>query len=100
MIIAIIFIVYKTKAVKYVPLLLLTLSVALLGTGFVKIHSINSVYKTLSKTNMDNINYIEKEYNLSKTHKNVVILFLDRAINSYAPLIFDEFPEIKKSFDG
>lgn len=99
-IIAIIFIVYKTKAVKYVPLLLLTLSVALLGTGFVKIHSINSVYKTLSKTNMDNINYIEKEYNLSKTHKNVVILFLDRAINSYAPLIFDEFPEIKKSFDG
>ena len=50
-IIAIIFIVYKTKAVKYVPLLLLTLSVALLGTGFVKIHSINSVYKTLSKTN-------------------------------------------------
>lgn len=43
---------------------------------------------------------IEPVYHLSKTGKNVFVLFLDRGIGSYAGEIFENYPEIKKQFDG
>ncbi|WP_298533301.1 membrane protein insertase YidC [uncultured Treponema sp.] len=39
-------------------------------------------------------------YKLSKTDKNVVVLFIDRAINSYFPKIMEQFPELVNSFSG
>jgi len=40
------------------------------------------------------------DYSLSKQGKNVVFVFLDRAIGSYAELFFREFPEMKETFQG
>ena len=37
---------------------------------------------------------------LSKEGKNVVVLFLDRAISSFLPIIFHEFPHLEKQFSG
>jgi YidC/Oxa1 family membrane protein insertase len=37
---------------------------------------------------------------LSKHEPNVVVLFLDRAISSYFPLILEQFPELKNSYSG
>ena len=37
---------------------------------------------------------------LSKVNKNVLIIMLDRALGSYVPYIFDEKPELLKSFSG
>jgi len=39
-------------------------------------------------------------YHLSREGKNVVVLFLDRAINSYFPLIMEQFPEMQKQYEG
>nr|WP_321295482.1 YidC/Oxa1 family membrane protein insertase [uncultured Sphaerochaeta sp.] len=40
------------------------------------------------------------DYSLSKQGKNVVFVFLDRAIGSYAELFFQEFPEMRETFRG
>lgn len=43
---------------------------------------------------------IHPELNLSKTEKNVVVIFLDRAISSFFPYIYRQFPEIQSGFEG
>ena len=92
----------KFKKENILSTLLIGFCLALTVLGCVKTSSIKNEFKIISKNNFskNKISKIEKEYNLSKTKKNVVILFLDRAINSYAPKIFEEFPEIKKQFAG
>lgn len=39
-------------------------------------------------------------YHLSQTERNVVVLFLDRAISGYLPYIMAERPELEAQFDG
>lgn len=39
-------------------------------------------------------------YHLSRTGRNVVVLFLDRAISGYLPYIMAERPELETAFDG
>ncbi len=75
---------------------------ALVVLGGMKVSLINNEFKLLEKNRVsaEKVVDIKKEYNLSKTGKNVVVLFLDRAINSYAQKIFEEFPQIKKQFEG
>ena len=43
---------------------------------------------------------IEPVYHLSKTGKNVVVLFLDRGIGPFVGEIFENYPEIKEKFEG
>lgn len=43
---------------------------------------------------------IEPIYHLSKTEKNVVVLFLDRAINSFFPYALQDLPELKNQLNG
>jgi len=37
---------------------------------------------------------------LSKNKNNVVMLFIDKAVNSYFPIIIEQFPYLKKQFSG
>ena len=39
-------------------------------------------------------------YHLSRTGKNVIVLFLDRAIGAFSEHIFNQFPELKTDFSG
>ena len=39
-------------------------------------------------------------FTLSRTEENVVVLFLDRAINSYLPMVFEQFPELYDLYSG
>ena len=39
-------------------------------------------------------------FSLSRTGKNVVVLFLDRAISGYVPYMLNERPELKDQLDG
>lgn len=39
-------------------------------------------------------------YSLSKTEKNVVVIFLDRGINEFIPKTLELYPELKNSFEG
>ncbi len=43
---------------------------------------------------------LEPVLTLSRDGKNIIILMLDRAINSYFPMIVSEFPELEKQFEG
>lgn len=63
--------------------------------------NIQKKYSILNKIPKKEIVLKRKEiYHLSKKGKNVIILFIDRAINSYFPLMLEEFPQYKNSFDG
>ncbi len=42
----------------------------------------------------------EKYINLSSSHKNVLIIFVDRAIGAFLPIIFKEHPELKNQYRG
>ncbi len=37
---------------------------------------------------------------ISRTGKNVVVIMLDRAIDSYVPVIFNELPEVRAQYEG
>ena len=84
---------------------LLAVCAAELSLGVYKINNINSVYKSYkqnlakNKSEVGNDN-IKPYFHFSKTEKNVVVLFLDRAVNVYFDRIMNDMPELKPSFDG
>ena len=66
---------------------------------------ISQAYKIHSENLSKNVqiqagNDIEPIISLSKHEPNVVVLFLDRAISSYFPLILEQFPELKNTYSG
>lgn len=84
---------------------LLAVCAAELSLGVYKINNINTVYKNykinLSKNDKQLADETVKPYfSLSKTGKNVVVLFLDRAVNAFFERIINEFPELTPAFDG
>lgn len=85
--------------------LLISVTIAELIFGITKVNFINKTFKIyeanqLAMKKNELANAVTPYYHLSKTNKNVVILFLDRAISSFFPETLAEFPELKKSFDG
>lgn len=90
---------------QLLAILLLSVCFAETVFGILKIKTINSTYKNYR----DNIaiekeNYLDNKikpfYHLSKTEPNVIVLFLDRAINSFFQRTIDLYPELKESFSG
>lgn len=99
-----IFIVCK-KFKKTNSLAILTASLCLAEGVFsiIKITHINSEFSEFAKihkVDTPSVKEIAPEYHLSKNGKNVVVLFIDRAIGNYVPDIFNEFPDIKDKFNG
>lgn len=85
--------------------------VILLSTVFVSgfnIFKINKNYGSYNKNiNAQKMFFAEdgkKEikpiFELSQNGKNVMIIFIDRAISAYLPVILDESPELKEDFSG
>lgn len=72
--------------------------------GFMNIQRADRIYKeyaaNLEKYSDRNDYLIEPVYHLSKTEKNVIVLFLDRGVGPFVSKIFDDYPAIKKQFDG
>ena len=58
-----------------------------------------SRYVTIAADSTDK-NEISPVFSLSKTKQNVVVIMLDRAINSFFPLLLDYNPQLKEQFDG
>ena len=93
--------IYKNK-ISYLNPFLSILIIFFAVISFSNIVKINKAY-TLLSTNMANNPEkasLEPIFNLSKENKNVIVFMADCAVNGFAPLIFDEHPEIKKQFDG
>jgi YidC/Oxa1 family membrane protein insertase len=47
-----------------------------------------------------NATSIEPVFSLSREGTNVVVLFLDRAISSFLPVIMEQFPELHEAYSG
>ena len=82
--------------------LLVIFCVAELGTSCIKLNQINAGYKEcrLAVENKKNIEKIEPCYHFSKTGKNVVVLFLDKAVSSMMPYVMDSYKDFEKDFSG
>ena len=86
-------------------LLIFSLCIGEMCLGGMNVLKINKEYKAYvlnlekygDKENDENIKPI---YHLSKTGKNVLVLFLDRGIGPLVGDIFDEFPQMKEKFSG
>jgi len=73
--------------------------------AFIIIGSINSyqIFKVVKKYEKNfklRTEIYNKTFHFSKDKKNVLIIFLDRAISSYFPLIIKERPELENAYDG
>jgi len=83
------------------PVLIISFA-ALLCFGGAKTFSISRKFQNYSKEQMEekhNKN-LTPIYNLSSTGRNIVIIMLDRAISGFCPAIFDEKPEMNRSWSG
>ena len=90
----------KWKNLSTAVLTILCFSEAALG--LVKTLSIKREYLayTAQRATESEDMEIKSVYHLSKTKKNVVVLFLDRAMSCFVPYIVKEFPEIEEQFSG
>lgn len=71
------------------------------GTSAIKVQrSFSTHSKNISELHEGESRSNGSVFSLSTTVNNVVVLFLDRAINSFLPLIFDEFPELENQYSG
>lgn len=85
--------------------ILLAVCVAEIVLGIYKTNTINKTFNAYKQNLVQNNkkfsnDNIQPYFHLSKTEKNVVVLFLDRAVNVFFDRIMNEFPELKPSFDG
>lgn len=94
------FVFHKTKKLSILSFFIFSISFAGICLGCYKISQIKKEYVQYASKRVSEQEEIKPVYHLSKTEKNVVILFLDRAIGSFPSYIFEQFPEIKNEFTG
>lgn len=97
----------KIKKLNILGIILCAVCLSEIVISFSNVSSINEKYIAYSENLKENENLSEFEnnkfksvYHFSKTGKNVVVLFLDRAINSFFPYAIEEIPELKKQLQG
>lgn len=99
----------QKRRMNVVALFMLALSLAFLAMTAKNCRGIRATYaeyrlareKTLaSGGNGSGGSELPTVFSLSRTKKNVFVLFLDRAIGIFAPYIFQEFPELKEIYSG
>ncbi|SCW54708.1 membrane protein insertase, YidC/Oxa1 family, C-terminal domain-containing protein [Ruminococcaceae bacterium YRB3002] len=75
----------------------IALTIVAVGMSIYNIAGVTSVYNGVaSRTEASGT----PEIALSKTGKNVVVIMLDRALNSLVPYLFNENSTVKKQFEG
>lgn len=103
LIVSMCFILLKFNKAHYISLFIIAVGLAGLGISITKILHIKSVYNKYAK-NYEKSHTATEEikpvYHLSKEGKNVVVLFLDRAINSFLPYALKELPELAEQLKG
>lgn len=99
-----VYILCNKKNLKSIPtFVMIILCVAELSLGSIRVSQIQKVYSSYAKERNSVLNENDNSmvrYHLSKTEKNILVLFLDRAVNSYFPYIMDQFPELNEAFSG
>ena len=93
----------KHSLVKYLSIFLVALMMGEIGLGIYKLKFIKVEFNKLTAIKTANANYnnkIKNVFNLSKKEKNVIVLFIDRAISEFFPYAMEEFPELREYYKG
>ena len=95
----------KHSLIKYLSIFLVALMMGEIGLSAYKISLINKEFDKYTELraalqNENEYKYFEKKFNLTKTGKNVIVLFIDRAISEYFPYALEEFPELRDYYKG
>jgi len=78
-------------------------AIALTGFGLFNLFIIAQESRILQDKHIQDgtsVTSITPVYNLSNSGKNVIVIFLDKAISGYLPYIFEEKPELYSQFSG
>lgn len=94
----ILYIVWKKKS-EIVRVVYFAAGIAVIGMS---VFNVVGVQKAVAQTvdKLETSTKDEASIRLSKTEQNVVVIMMDRAINSYLPFLFNERPELKQQFEG
>ena len=98
--VTLVLILVRQKKLKFFKTGLAILTFSLAAISAWNSAAIQKVYKTLPPAIQLNENEIAPIYSLSKTKRNIVVLFLDRFTSSFFPEIIKETPELKNIYSG
>lgn len=99
------FIIVKKRKTMFLVYLCISISLASLGVSIYKLVYIHNRFKAIPGDIKDNaelntMKELEPRFTLSAFNKNFVVFFLDTAINPFLPYVMEDFPELKKQYDG
>lgn len=97
---AVIFFVIKNKTKILGSILAGIITTGLLFSGYNIIKTCCTVANSAALKNNKEVKNLKKYFHFSRTKKNVLVIFLDRAVNSFFPLILKEKPELNKMYSG
>ena len=87
--------------IKPITFIILTLLITESIISSIYIFDFYSGIKKIKSLTQDNVmGKISDKIELSKTGKNVIIIFLDRFVGAFIPIIFEEKPELRKIYSG
>ena len=93
--------IFKKNYTKLITFIVLTLLITESIISGIYIFDFYNGINRIKKITQDNeTEQISGKIELSKTGKNVIIIFLDRFVEAFIPLIFEEKPELKKIYSG
>ena len=96
----------KLRKQSWLTLVAISISVTELVFGMTKTSRIKRIYndyvenKAMNNQELKSSNGIEPVYHLSKDGKNVIVIFIDRAIGSFFPSSLIDVPELKEQLRG
>ena len=96
--IILVFLIYKKKF-NFILNVISILIFAILFLSFINLYKIPKIYKEYKESFLGN-NTLNTEIHLSKNNKNVIVFLLDRSVNHFLPIIFNEKPELKEIYTG
>ena len=103
---AVYYICVKFKKEFILTFLLIAICISEFAIGIVKTNKIKSQFLEFSKKIKEPANKTDSEkeispiYHFSKDKNNVVVIFLDRAVNSFLPYAMKEIPELNEQLKG
>lgn len=105
LVVSIYFVLLRKKKTFILTVVLSSILLAEIVPSFMKIKRINKSFKEYQKIYVPQKDItvsrdVEPLFHLSKDNKNVILLFLDRAVSSFFPYIMEQFPELETQFKG
>jgi len=98
----IVFILAKNK-IQIFNYLFAIIAIFLAAVSVYNIVGINKSYRELSLLRAESageIRKLEPVFSLSKDTGNVIVIMADGAVNGFVSMIFDDYPELYRQFDG